>query len=332
MEPTLFKKENNARAEELKRYIALNINTHFDTLGPALAMAERTYLDPVLGKDLTAKLAQYYNGELEGELTAEASAAWAELLSCAQGAVAKIAYSKSYDEISVILDDRGARAGASENRLYRYQEKNLKRSLLRQGYDLIDKALETAEGNPETFPEYGNSPWRRQLAGSLIKTTADFNKYYNIENSRLVFIRMIRHLKDVEQTALIHHIGRETLEEMAAHPEEGRWKALEFTIKSYLVNKAVAESVTELKKTPTEKGLIYETSQQDGWNENQTGRYDMSDTIALHTRRADAYIVQAVNFLNANIGQYPEYERHTAGRATGRRYHRDNKGKKTFVL
>ena len=192
MEPTLFKRENNTRAEELKKYIAININTHFGTIGPALAMAERTYLQPVLGKPLMEKLAQYYNGDLDGSLAEEEKPAWEELLSCAQGAVAKIAYSKAYDEISVILDDRGARTGASENRLYRYQEESLKKSLLRQGYDLIDSALEAAEENPEVFPEYAQSPWRKQLAGSLIKTTADFNKYYNIENSRLVFIRMLR--------------------------------------------------------------------------------------------------------------------------------------------
>lgn len=331
MEPTLFKKGYNDRAGELKKYIALNTNTHFDTISPALAEAERLYLEPVLGKPLMKRLAEHYEGT---NIATEAGKAekWDLLLEYAQGAVAKIAYSRAYDEISVILDDRGARAGASENRLYRYQEESLKASLLRQGYDLIDRALETAEENPETFPEYQQSPWRAQLADSLIKTTTDFNKYYNIENSRLVFIRMTYHLKAVEQTALIHHIGRETLKEMAEHPEEERWKAVEYTIKSYLVNKAIAEGITELKKKPTDKGLIYETNQQDGWNENQAGRYDMADTIALHTKRADAFIVQAVNFMNANPETYHEFAEHTAGRGTGRPHHRDNKGKKTFFL
>lgn len=331
MEPTLFKIENNGQAEELKKYIAININTHFNTIGPALATAERLYLDPVLGKPLMAKLAKFYDGDLE-DLSEEATKAWNTLLEYTQAAVAKIAYSKSYDEISVILDDRGARSGANENRLYRYQEENIKRSLLRQGYDFIDQALETVEENPEVFPDFEQSPWRAQLADSLIKSTADFNRYFNIENSRLTFIKMTYHLKVVEQTTLIHHIGREALAAMAAHPEDTRWKAVEHTIKSYLVNKAIAEGIAELKKMPTEKGLIYESSQQDGYSENQVGRSDMSDTRELYAKRAEAFLIQAVNYLNANIGQYPEYAKHTAGKSTGRKYHRDNYGKKTFVL
>ena len=331
MEPTLFKSELNSRAEELKKHIALNINTDFRTLGPALAMTEKQYLTPVLGAPLMEKLALFYEGEL-GDLTEKQKKNWEELLDRTQCAVAKIAYSKAYDEISVILDDRGARAGTSENRLYRYQEENIKRSLLRQGYDMIDLALETAENNPDTFPEYEQSPWRANTAKSLFKKTSDFNKYFNIDNSRLTFIKMTYHIRTVENTSLMHHIGRETVEEMAAHPEEERWKAVEFAVKSYLANKAVAEGIAELKKMPTDKGLIYQTDQQDGYNENQTGRNDTADTIELYTKRADAFIVQTVNFMNANIGNYPEYERHTAGKSDGRRHHRDNNGKKAFYL
>lgn len=331
MEPKLFKQEYNDRVEELKNYIALNINSDFRTLGPKLAMAEKKYITPVLGNEIFNALVEYYNGEFELEEDSERT--WRQMLEYTQNAVAKLAYWEGYDEMSVVMDDRGARAGAEEGRLYRYQEENLKRSLCKQGYDCIDMILETVEENPSVFEKYGKTPWKKDVEELVFQTTKDFQKYFDIKNSRLVFIRMLYSIRTVQNTSLCHSIGRETVEEFVKHINQEKYARIEYALKSYVANKSVAVGISELKKMPTEKGLIYETSQQDGYNENQVGRNDTADTIELYEKRAEAFLTQLIYILNKNITDYPEYRQYTTGRNPVRqKFHRDNHGKKTFWL
>ena len=329
MQPRLFKTENNTKAEELKKQLPVSVNFNIKNLLPTLAAAENKYIVPVIGNGLFTQVAEYYNGtEHDNEILDK-------LLDLLQYAVANLAYADAYYTISMKLDDSGATTPQGrDHRPYRYQEDNLIYSLRQQGFEAIDMALEHCEGHLPELSQYKSSPWYNESRRHLIRSTAEFNSIFNINNSRLVFIRMSRWCATAEELNLHHRISKELTESIIRERENEKYKPFIEDLKKYLVYTAVADCVEELKISPTERGMVYE--EFDAYNGgNITKQLPMEEAMRIknkYTQLADCYITKAIDWLNEHASEFPEYERHR-GRNNPRsgELRRDNTGHKIVI-
>jgi hypothetical protein len=326
MQPRLFKKENNTKADELKKFLPVTVNFNINNMMPSLSAAETKYITPVFGNELFDKVVEYYNSDTHNNEVLD------RLLELLQSAVANLAYSDGYYTLSVKLDDSGATAPKNrEQRLYRYQEDNLIYSLRQQGYQTLDMALEHCENNLPELQEYQQSPWYAESRRHIIRSTAEFNRIFNINESRLVFIRMSRWCATAEELNLHHRIGRELTEAIIERRDAPQYTPIIDDIRKYLVYTAVANCVEELKINPTERGMVYEefNAYNDG---NKITQLPLEEALRMkdkYHQLAENYLTRAIDWLNAHASDFPEYERlrgHNNPRSG-----RDNTGHK-FVM
>lgn len=326
MQPRLFKTENNTKAVELKQFLPVSVNFNIKNLMPSLSAAETTYITPVFGENLFRRVEEYYNSSTRDNTVLD------RLLELLQSAVANLAYSDGYYTLSVKIDDSGATSPKNrEQRLYRYQEDNLRYTLRQQGYKTLDTALEHCENHLPELPEYKDSPWYAESRRHIIRSTAEFNSIFNINGSRLVFIRMSRWCATAEELNLHHRISRELTEAIIENRDAPKYAPVIDDIRKYLVYTAVANCVEELKISPTERGMVYEefNAYNDG---NKITQLPLEEALRMkdkYHKLAEDYLTRAIDWLNAHASDFPEYER-LRGRNNPRNG-RDNTGHK-FVM
>lgn len=347
MEPKLFSPQFNEHAEEFKKYLPVNINLRFETVSSHLALCEETYIRPLLGAELFDRLADHVadnSEEVEESLVPEPAVPENEnenseespvavLVDKVRFALIRLAIWKGYDIIASNISDTGVSAEVDkENRLFRYQEENIKRTLKEEGFNYLDNILEFLEENAQDFLEFAQSDYALESTQSLIRNTRMFNTYYNIDNSRLVFLKMRHYIRDVEHIELQHRIGTDFYQELLAADESlPKYESILSYIRNYIVYAAVAEGIGELHKLPTEKGLLFETTTMDGVQETPVYRAQIMETRARFAQRAEQYLAAAINHIKANIAEYSAYAAFAGDSPEDGIIHRDNTNRKIFL-
>lgn len=328
MEPKLFTPQFNEHAEEFKRYLPVNINLRFETVASPLALGEETYLRPLLGVELFNRMVTY----VENNPVLDDDSADCILIDKARFALIRLAIWKDYDIIAANISDTGVSAEVDkENRLFRYQEDNLKRTLKEEGFNYLDNILEFLEENSKEFSEFARSGYVLESSQSLIRNTRMFNTYYNIDNSRLVFLKMRHYIRDVELIELQHRIGVEFYQELLAADESlPKYDAILSYIRNYIVYASVAEGIGELHKLPTEKGLLFETTTMDGVQDSPVSRSQIAETRIRFAQRAEQYLATAIHHIKAHIAAYPSYAAFAGDSPEDGIIHRDNTNRKIF--
>ena len=325
----LFTPQFNERAEEFKRYLPVNVNLRFETMEPHLALCEETYIRPLLGQALTDRITAFQSAYPDLPDHEPDSA----LIHKVRFALIRLALWKGYDIIAANISDTGVSTEVDkENRPFRYQEENIKRTLKEEGFNYLDNILEFLEENAQDFPEFGQSPHKLGNVASLIRDTRTFNTYYNIDNSRLVFLKMRYYLRDVELIELRHRIGADFYRELLSADEtEARYAAILTDIRSFVVYRAVAEGIGELHKLPTEKGLLFETSTMDGVQQTPVYRAQIMETRQRLAERAEQHLAAALHHIAAHADLYPNYTAFAGSSPEDGVIHRDNTNRKTFL-
>lgn len=329
MELKLFTAQFNTRAEEFKKYLPVNINLRYETLASHIALCEETYIRPLLGKPLFLRMADFVSDHPDlpdGEPCSE-------LVHKTRFALIRLAVWKGYDIIAANISDTGVSAEVEkENRPFRYQEENIKRTLKEEGFNYLDNILEFLEENSQDFPEFGQSQYKLSNVQSLIRNTAMFHTMYNIDNSRLVFLKMQQYIRDVELIELQHRIGPafyRTL--LTADESDTHYTDVLKYVRMYVVYRAVAEGIGELHKMPTEKGLLFETTTMDGVQETPVYRAQIAETRVRCTQRAEQYLSAALNILKRSPADYPEYADFAGDSPADGVIHIDNTNRKIFL-
>ena len=330
MTPKLFKESNNSKAEEIKKNLPVNLNLDFKTISPFIAQVEHNHLLPVLGKPLFDKLVNYYNSEpQENEY-------YNTLLDYVQFASIYIAYWEGFDIISVSLSDVGAGTKIEgDKRLYRYQEDNIKEALKNHGFNQIDIIIEYLTDHIAKFPDFELSEYWSKLTNSLVPDTATFNRYYNINSSRLLFQKMKYFITQVEEIDICERIGRNMFDDMIEHRDLPKYKAIERYLQGYVVFKSVAAGIVEMGKIPTERGLVVKknttTGNIAGQIEQPVGTAALEKTAKLYSEKAESYMASAIHYIKNHKQDYPLFFAFTGEDVSEDRViRRDNTNKKTF--
>ena len=327
MNPKLFNPDKNPA--EIKKHLPVNVNTSFDVIAPFLGQCENRYVLPLLGKTLFGKLSQHY-------ASGESNEKYDTVIDYLQFALTRLAYWQGYDIISVSISDAGARTLANkENQLYRYQHENIKTNLKNDGFDSLDMVLNFLYENLTDFAEFALSEFYLQNKSEFIKSTQEFNKIFNINNSHLVFTKMMYYVRIVQDTHLKHRLGGEFISELLAMAADDpkRTRIIDGVCK-YIVYKSVSEGISELKKSPTDKGLVFENQDAfggQGYSTEQVSVKEVTQTQTHYDSVAQRYISAVIELMKQHREDYPLFFKFSGDDPTSNAiFRRDNTDKKTF--
>lgn len=337
MIPKLF--NNYLGDADLRNYIPVNVNTSFEKLMPHLGLAEQNFIIPLLGETLYNKLVAIVpTSDESGSGSASGSGSeidlLQELLVEVKFAQFHLAYWKGYPVLSIDFSDAGASSKAGDGqRLFRYQEEKAEQYFKEEGYNKIDTILSFLHKKIEHFQEFRESEFYEEMEDSFIKDTKTFHKIYNIGNSRLVFLKMKYFVRRVEQIELHSILGEKFIKELLENENTVKYKEILSNIRSYIVYMAIALGIKELKKQPTEKGLIFETQSSEGFRVDQVETKEVLETIEYNKSTALRYMETAINHMKEHPADYPEFFSYVGEDiASNITYRRDNTNKKTFWL
>lgn len=333
IDPKFFKKENNGQAAEFKRCLPVNVNTSFTTLAPAIATAEQNHVRPLMGDSLFDELATYY---AEYGIVGE-SAEKNELIAYLQMAVVRLAYWESFDQLAVMMSDRGLQVTNGENRAFRYQEDRLKQSLQRQGFGYINTAIGFIMEHIETFPSFKESEYYSERNNSVIHSLKEMESITSVGNDFCLFAKLRQFISETEEMELPFRVGNSLAELLKTNRDEERLKRLLRSAQGFVAHWTMAEAMPALGIVMSPNGPVVVSDQGNGGNGGESNNPPSPEQLGIlqkrHREMAERYIGQLVTYCKKNVETYPEISEiglstsheKTAGM-------RDNRGKKTFLV
>ena len=310
--------------DQVRGVIPINARVDFATLKPYIIVAEEKFLQPVLGDSFYKRL-----DELENPNEKEAV-----VVKKCISAVANYAMWHGFDMLNVTFDDSGFLRSGKDSGLYRYQEENLKSRFKNDAFDHLDSLIEYLQNNVSEFSEFKNSDFYVETSGSFFKTTSEFNKIYNINNSRLVYLQIARFFDRVIDFEIIPTTGQELYErikdEMKKDDGDDDIMKLVPYIKKALAFLAVAYGINELGLQVTEKGMFFETDEGD--IKTTIASNELKEQIFTRVKNTgNSYKAMLWEFLRSNAEKYPEFTQ-LDDSIKSNPFRRDNSGKKTFFV
>ncbi len=191
--------------EDLQKYVRVNISVMEKSFTPYANDAAEKYLRRYLGQDLLDELIEFvddeeYPGWADDD---DKKKIFDKVLSLAQNALAKFtchlaapAFDLHLTEMGFVVQQNQTSSPASAERV-----KKMVESLEAQGWDNMETLLRYLEKHHATITSYKDSDAFVLSTRNLINSAETFDRFVNIEASRLKFIKLRPAMDDVE---LIH--------------------------------------------------------------------------------------------------------------------------------
>lgn len=261
----LFSKDKWNNAREIMPYIQASAALTFEKCQGAFADAEQMYLVKVFGQDLLEHIHTIYEAESR---TKEEDM----MLQLAQRAEANLAFYTRFDEFQLRLTDAGLQRQDSDTfkQAYRYQENLIKNNYRNKGLNALDAAVEFLDAKKETFPEWEQSEFSICRRSSIVRSAAEVNDVYFIENSNIILMRLIPELKNMEILELPKVLGFELYNVFKMSMREG-WQFINnddtlMTVENlriecgrFIIAKAMA-SLFRTTGSVTDRGLYFDAT------------------------------------------------------------------------
>lgn len=314
--------------EQFRTYVPINALTQYGTLEPYINKAEVRFLRYLLGNDLYNTL---------DAITDNGTGDTATLLNLVRLSLANMTMYLGFDMLNIQFDETGFKRSSADKTLYRYQEENLKSMFRNNGFDAIDNILELLQEKVDVFPSFKNSGWYIATNGAFFKTTAQFNAIYNINHSRLVFIKIAAYFDRVVDFEIIPAMGRALYDKVKGEmvkteSQDASLMALVPYIQRAMAFLSISMACNELNYNITDKGIVYEKQTAIGNNHIETSLADAQQTELIKQSSkstGNSYLNMLVTYLTANKATYPDYLQTVT---TINPFRRDNAGKKSVWL
>lgn len=191
--------------EQIDEYVTLGFDFSFQTIKPYIRKVERKHIVPVVGSDLYK---QWGSSE-------PSEAAELEVFDLLKEASASLALASYTPQGSVHISDAGisTTSGESYKTAEWWQVKDLRRELVDQGFSAIDEAYVILEGNANeaAFALWKNSKNYTIFNELITAKTSDFQRYFDINNSRRTFLALRPYLLEVQEQYFNVWLKEETL-------------------------------------------------------------------------------------------------------------------------
>lgn len=321
----IFSEEKYNNAEELQEYVSVSKALSFETVKASLKTAFETYIEPLLGAEMSKRLIGIYNGTESGEKQAK-------LLKTAQMANANLALWNSFMELQFLVSDGGMHRDESErlHSLYKYQEQELKEGWKERGFNALDTMLDYLDDEIELFSEYKQSAFYKAQRSKIVRTTAEVNEYYFINNSRIVLMRLMPHIRVVSDTVIaprMASIYHELTTELNRESVAEKWEKLRKSIVPVVVLHSVARLIRSTGSV-TDRGLYFVSTEGSGDSAKiKPADIESRETLARQAETdAESYWLLAEELLKNDF----EFKKQPT--SYGGYSKRNNDGKKSYWL
>ena len=255
----VFSKEKWNDAAELNQFIPVSAALYFESVQSSLEDAWRLFVLPLLGEALAEEIEAYYDDE-------DPTALQLKVLNECQRAVANLAFWYNYDELNIRISDQGMQRQESDGsfkQTYKYQEDQLKTSFKNKGFNALDRVIDLLDKHQKDFPLYEQSPAYASRKSSIVRSTAEVDANYFINNSHLIFLRLKPIFKSVEDTVLQPALGDALYQALTKALKDGTEVLGDTTTEefrqrcaSFVVLKSIAKLVRQTGSL-TDRGLYF---------------------------------------------------------------------------
>lgn len=323
-----------SNTNEIKMFVPVSTGLSFEALTPFIDTVEENCLKPLIGEALYERLEASYDGTLQSG-SADDENALAKALYLSQKVIANLALYEGFTLIGINFSDKGGRRSESdtERTLYKYQEDEAKERLKNTGYDTLDTLIAYLEEYIEYFPDFMGTDTYGNLKSSLIKNTSVFHSVYNINNSRLVFLKLKPFIDQAIDLDLIPVIGQElydeTIMEIKKISPAEKITALLPYLQKPVVFLAVERGIKTLGISILDKGIVFLKSATNSPSMRQEQITDQNIAFLAHDagETGSRYMERLKQYLVTNTETYTTYSGQT-----GSVYRRDNTDKKTLFM
>lgn len=308
--------------DELVLYIAVDVNLEFQKMKPAIEIAEHDLVKPLLGNEFYNELHAAYLLTPGIALSAELAA----VLPYVQKTLSNYAAFYAVEELGVSVGDAGIQQQSSANSqpAPAWKVKDLKLKYINTGdraADLLLEFLEYAAVIPDggveadrVYKKWYDSTANTANSGCIVYKTSIANKYIDILDSRRLFLRLKKRIKEIE-TGVIKRIickeqYEELLEQLTGIEELSEPNKLLIAMLEPIISKrALYVTIPMLPVIITADGLFLQTSNDSVIQKLQAG---IQEKAAYQEQLKDAedigYLADEAKlheFIKANIADYP---------------------------
>lgn len=319
---------------EMKKVLPVSSGLSWVKMSPLLENAMTDYLVPVIGQPLTDEISWIY----EKIDPSERSEVEKMVLYLAQRAVANLAFWSNFDMFSLRISDQGFQRQQSDSwqPAFKYQEDNLRMQFANTGFNALDQLLVTLEDHMDDFTNYKIAPVYLATQKNIVRSTEEIQDIYEINNSRLVYLRLqpiIRQLQELTlqpimgdsiYDALVTYLNGGEQEETYADVEDATWEKLRNHARKVVVMAAVRQ-LLRTTGTVTDRGAYF--AEYGGGGGTMTAKVVDNTRLSLlisdAERAMNGYTARLTTFIKINFSD-------TFGGASLRVFDRDNDDKKAF--
>jgi hypothetical protein len=226
--------------QELQQHIRMITNGDFDNVRPSLKRASR-YIIRVVGKEVWEAAENHYKSDKYNNVHEADYAPWApdpddppvedqqdyglldQLVDRVQDALVHYAYWLWSPQGNVIFSDTGYQEASSDNLkpAPAWKIEKAEQSLLDTAHEFVDDLIEFLDINIEEFEFWAGSEHQAETKALFLNSAREFSRYYNINDSRRLYIELRRFIIEAEKSYIATIITREKLELLKEKQKDG---------------------------------------------------------------------------------------------------------------
>jgi hypothetical protein len=289
---------------EIKKYLAVNINTKFESIKPDIDQVEESIIKNYLSPEQYLDLHTKYNGSTPLGTDDQ------KLLEKVQLPLINLAYAKYLPLNQVRISDAGVQIASTttEKTAWEWQIRDLIEGFNQKGFDGLEALLSFLEENKATYTLWAGSDSYTEFKQYFINSAKEFDKYYKINKSRLSYLSLESIIKKVEDFSIKPALGTDFFKEIKAKIKAGTAFSEEEQEVIDLMNPAIAhltiaKACTELRVEFKGNSFVVHQFATAGTKSNPAG----DEMIFAKRKQAEidgnAYLKDLVDFLNKKASE-----------------------------
>jgi len=297
----------------IKQFVAVNASLAIETIKPYLIQAQRKFIVPVIGADLSNLLLDYYN-----DTKHVANELYDNLIEGIQEPLANYALYLYAPIGQLQVSDAGINRVETENNkaAYQYQMNELRKSWLDAAHQAIDELLGLLDATTsDTLPVWFSSAEYVENKSLFINSAEEFtNEVPNLNYSRRLFIYLKPIIRATEKRYILPSISAalfaEIKNELRANSVSDANKALLELIRLPVALLSMSKALDSLSIEIMPSSIVenYTSMMINEKSSVQASAAKIHNLERALEQDGKAELQRVIDFLNTNHADYPLFE------------------------
>lgn len=306
-----------ASIEELKKYIPTDVGQNLEKINSFLENAETREIIKILGGALYMELKAAYeigfdaSPEIDSGSTDLRNDKLEALLPYVQRPLAYFAYLDAVPIIDVVITNTGLGVVSNQNIAPASQNRvaSFKKGIEKAAFDGVEALIQYLEENIADFDTWQSSTAYSLQKNHIITNAREFNKYVEIENSRLSYLKLLPTMFNVEQMEVAAAISKDLLDEIIEEQKDGdvtseNQKILDM-LKPAVANMAMGRGIYLLANAIYAEGVMKNYVMFESQPAERGAIEEIKNSFQA---TGMAYLTRARGIILANIDDYQSYK------------------------